>query len=80
MRSANDTRSALESTLTAAPLKCVWMLAGNVDYKLCDREYDCDECPFDLAIRGCASRKLEWAVSRESPGPRQLRESTSTDH
>jgi len=32
-------------------MKCLWMLAGVVDYKLCDRQYDCDECPFDAAIR-----------------------------
>jgi len=34
-----------------APVKCVWMLDGAVDYKLCDREYDCDRCPFDQAFR-----------------------------
>jgi glycine cleavage system H lipoate-binding protein len=34
-----------------APVKCVWMLAGVVDYKLCDRDYDCDRCPFDQAFR-----------------------------
>jgi glycine cleavage system H lipoate-binding protein len=33
------------------PMKCLWMLAGVVDYKLCDRRYDCDQCPFDGAIR-----------------------------
>ncbi|GBC80965.1 Glycine cleavage system H protein [bacterium HR10] len=36
----------------AAPvLQCVWMLAGIVDYKLCDRDYECDHCPFDRALR-----------------------------
>lgn len=29
---------------------CVWMLAGVVDYKLCDRYYDCERCPFDQVI------------------------------
>ncbi len=33
-------------------LPCVWMAAGLVVYKLCDREYDCDNCPFDAALRG----------------------------
>lgn len=33
------------------PMKCVWMLGGVVDYKLCDRRYECEECPFDAAIR-----------------------------
>ncbi len=35
----------------SAPLKCVWMLAGVVDYKLCDHNYECEQCAFDRAIR-----------------------------
>jgi glycine cleavage system H lipoate-binding protein len=33
-------------------IRCVWMGAGLVAYKLCDRHLDCDACPFDAAIRG----------------------------
>lgn len=32
--------------------KCVWMDAGVVDYKLCDRDYDCEHCSFDEAFCG----------------------------
>jgi glycine cleavage system H lipoate-binding protein len=33
---------------TSTNLKeCWWMQAGVVDYKLCDRDYDCEHCPFD---------------------------------
>jgi glycine cleavage system H lipoate-binding protein len=32
-------------------LKCVWMVSGTISYKLCDREFDCESCPFDQAIR-----------------------------
>jgi glycine cleavage system H protein len=32
-------------------LKCCWMLAGVVDYKLCDRRYECEGCSFDQAMR-----------------------------
>ena len=39
-----------------SPEQCVWMQAGVVGYKLCDREFDCDRCPFDAALRGEASR------------------------
>lgn len=35
-----------------ALIKCVWMDAGVVDYKLCDRSYDCEHCPFDEALHG----------------------------
>jgi glycine cleavage system H lipoate-binding protein len=34
-----------------ASAECVWMQAGVVGYKLCDHQFDCDHCPFDLAIR-----------------------------
>lgn len=33
-------------------LPCVWMAAGLVSYKLCDRGFDCDHCPLDAALRG----------------------------
>ncbi len=31
--------------------RCVWMTAGVVLYQLCDREFRCEECPLDSAIR-----------------------------
>jgi glycine cleavage system H protein len=36
-------------------MPCIWMSAGLVAYKLCDREYDCESCPFDAAMRGCST-------------------------
>lgn len=30
---------------------CVWMRAGVVTYKLCDRDFDCEHCPLDAALR-----------------------------
>jgi glycine cleavage system H lipoate-binding protein len=36
---------------------CVWMDAGVVDYKLCDRNYDCEHCPFDEALHGQPSER-----------------------
>jgi glycine cleavage system H lipoate-binding protein len=32
-------------------LPCIWMDAGVIDYKLCDRNFDCENCPFDAIIR-----------------------------
>lgn len=31
--------------------RCVWMTAGVIQYQLCDREFKCEECPLDSAIR-----------------------------
>jgi glycine cleavage system H lipoate-binding protein len=33
---------------------CVWMVAGVLSYRLCDRDYDCEHCPLDAAIHGGA--------------------------
>jgi len=33
------------------PTRCVWMDAGVINYKLCDRLYDCDRCPLDQALQ-----------------------------
>lgn len=46
---------ALNQTVNPGLIPCVWMQAGVVDYKLCDRDYDCDRCPFDEALhtRSC---------------------------
>ena len=30
---------------------CVWMSAGLLAYRLCDRDYDCEHCPLDAALR-----------------------------
>lgn len=32
-------------------LHCIWMDAGIVSYKLCDLDFDCDNCPFDAAMK-----------------------------
>lgn len=29
---------------------CVWMSAGFLTYKICDREFQCDRCPLDAAL------------------------------
>lgn len=34
---------------------CIWMSAGLLTYKLCDREFECDHCPLDAALRGIPS-------------------------
>lgn len=41
---------------------CVWMCAGHISYKLCDRDFDCENCPLDAALRG-----QMLAVTRQAP-------------
>jgi len=33
-------------------LKCIWMLAGIINYKLCNRNFQCDHCDFDKVMQG----------------------------
>jgi glycine cleavage system H protein len=41
---------------------CIWMTAGLVSYKLCDRDFDCARCPLDIALRGGAPALPEGGV------------------
>ena len=38
--------------------KCVWMTAGILSYQLCDRQFDCDHCPLDSALRTLPERTV----------------------
>ncbi|MBN2354478.1 hypothetical protein JXO59_00110 [candidate division KSB1 bacterium] len=40
---------------------CIWMQAGLVEYKLCDRQFDCENCPFDALMSG----SNKYPVSKE---------------
>ena len=35
-------------------LKCIWMEAGIVSYKLCNYQYECERCPFDQVLKKSA--------------------------
>lgn len=47
---------------------CVWMLAGFLSYRLCDRDFDCEHCPLDAAIHGAHSTPA-LAAGAMSEGP-----------
>lgn len=72
MREAVNNIDDRDSSTMSCAVKCVWMLAGVVDYKLCDREYDCDRCPFDQAFRDNAhahtTRSDQRLMTSEGPG------------
>ena len=43
---------------------CVWMKAKVVNFKLCDRDYDCADCFFDKGMRVAWKQESE---DRETP-------------
>ena len=40
------------SDKSCSDLKCVWMSAGLVKYKLCDQGFNCEHCEFHHAMQG----------------------------
>ena len=46
-------------------LSCIWMTSGLVKYKLCDKEFDCDNCEFDKVFRNLSVSMTEKNNSGE---------------
>jgi glycine cleavage system H lipoate-binding protein len=46
------------------PQPCIWMQAGVIGKKTCNRNYNCPECPFDRAIKNAAheNKKMTKAM------------------
>jgi glycine cleavage system H protein len=62
-------------------LCCVWMTAGILSYQLCDREFDCDACPLDAAMRKPFQRHAQPADFKPRPAqPLVARESLRDGH
>jgi len=58
-----DNRLAL-GTVPPEGDACVWMRAGVLSYKLCDRDFDCEHCMLDAALHGGGA----GASSPRAPG------------
>ncbi len=48
-------------------IKCVWMTAGLISYKLCKYNLQCDRCPLDRELRNIPPEDIEESV-RFDPG------------
>ncbi|MCL4539405.1 MAG: hypothetical protein M1378_07360 [Bacteroidetes bacterium] len=46
-----DGKKTISKVIPEGELSCIWAEAGFVSYKLCDRNYECDDCPFDQVMR-----------------------------
>lgn len=58
---------------------CVWMDAGVLTFKLCDRDFDCEHCPLDAALHGTSpapsARERQETGGGEDVGPGRRPES-----
>lgn len=45
----------MNTTSITSSEHCVWVSAGVLNNKLCDRNFDCEHCPLDAALRDDAS-------------------------
>ena len=56
----------------AEELPCIWSLAGVLQYRLCDRGYECEECELFHALRGGGRSAADAArTGKEAGGKRQ---------
>jgi glycine cleavage system H protein len=46
-----EEKKTISKVIPEGELNCIWVDAGLVSYKLCDRNFECDDCPFDQVMR-----------------------------
>ena len=56
-----------ESKKVFEDLKCIWMSSSVVEYKLCDKDFDCENCQFDKVIRNLAVDSKQQSSTGENP-------------
>lgn len=61
-------QSAAAHSATPDVCPCVWMTAGVLAYRLCDRDLDCDRCALDAALRGSRPAPADVLRNDEIPG------------
>lgn len=47
--------------------RCVWMTAGILSYQLCDRRFECEDCPLDGAMRMHFTRQKDHSNTTAKP-------------
>jgi glycine cleavage system H protein len=53
-------------------VRCVWMTGGILSYQLCDRQFECEHCPLDAAMRMHFSRHKQRSPEHNMPGDTHL--------
>jgi glycine cleavage system H lipoate-binding protein len=47
-------------------MKCIWMSSNMVEYKLCDKNFDCDNCVFDKIMRNINPENNEKLLDKQN--------------
>jgi hypothetical protein len=47
-------------------MNCIWMTSGLVKYKLCDKEFDCENCEFDRVFRNASAKTAEKNIPQNN--------------
>ena len=47
--------------------ECIWMKAGVVNFRLCDNDFDCQNCPFDLGMRKAMNLDTRAEANTDRP-------------
>jgi len=57
--------------------QCIWMSNGILEYKLCDRNFECENCHIDMGMRHSG---LTEDVDKNSPGFQQMEPDVYIQH
>lgn len=47
--------------------QCIWMKAGIINFRICDQDYDCYNCSFDLRMRDAMGKANQQKVAQPAP-------------
>lgn len=56
----------MAENVIASKKSCIWVDAGVIQFKLCDKDFDCQSCEFDRVMTESATRQL---VQRQAKAP-----------
>ena len=61
----------MANNVTEGKRPCIWMEAGVIDYKICDKDLNCQDCEFDRAMTAAATDNLHRLQAHRQPGEKK---------
>ena len=62
-KSAGQDLKSMNRVIPEGESSCIWVDAGVVSYRLCDRNFECEDCPFDQVMRRESRRDSNVSIS-----------------